>query len=147
MMADDFREPFGRRYHAILCVESDDPNPVMMFRSEEAARAELDRRKALDPDHDDHLSDDYTVLPVDVAGALWNSFDPDPRVDDPLDAEEIAALHDGSPDPSESAVPSIADTHRIVDAGRRPSCSRTCRRWSVGSCAGGSGWTTRTSSR
>lgn len=89
------REPFKGRYFGIVNVESDDGDPLVLFRRVEDARKELRRRKNLPPYEDDHATDHHQVFPMDIAGAWWNSYDPDPRADSPLDVEEIVAIHQG----------------------------------------------------
>jgi hypothetical protein len=111
-MSEDFREPFGGRYYGIVNVESDDPAPRILFDSENEARRELTRRQALDDLDDDWLSEECTVQACDVAAAIWNSFDPDPRADNPLNPDEILAVHEGPLDSSQN----IVDAEGFIDA-------------------------------
>lgn len=97
-MSKEFREPFAGRYWTIINVEGDGEPPVL-YRSQETADLELARRRELPEDDDAWLSEYHHVLPCDVAGALWNSYDDDPRADNPLMPEEIAKLHAGDAAP------------------------------------------------
>lgn len=87
-----FREPFGGRWFGIFNVEGEGA-PSALYPSEADADREIDRRRALPEDDDDHLSEYYQALPVHLAAIVWNSYDPDPRAESPLDAAEIAAVH------------------------------------------------------
>ena len=93
-MATIDRVPFGGRFFAILNVEGEGDMPVLI-RSKDDANTELARRRALPEDHDDHATEYHQVFLCDVAGVIWNSYDPDPRADNPLTPEEIVAVHDG----------------------------------------------------
>lgn len=88
----ELREPFGGRFFGIFDVEGEG-DPVALFRSKEEAGRELARRKSLPHDDDDWLSEYHHMLLCDVAGTVWNSFDPDPRADNPLSPDEILAVH------------------------------------------------------
>lgn len=37
----------------------------------------------------------FRCSPVHLAGVVWNEFDPDPRADNPMTADEIAEAHRG----------------------------------------------------
>lgn len=87
------REPFAGRYFGIIGVEGESPEPLALFMNNEDATVELARRRALPEDDDGRLTEFYHVLPCHIAGVLWNSYDTDPRADDPLTAAEIAAEH------------------------------------------------------
>jgi len=93
-MGERYREPFGGRWYGIVNVEGEGDPSALFWRREEA-EAELTRRRALPDDDDAHLTEYHQILPCDIAGAIWNSFDPDPRAGNPLDADEIAAVHRG----------------------------------------------------
>ena len=93
-MSEKYREPFAGRFWGLFNVESEG-EPLVLFGGAEVATAELARRQALPDDHDDWLSRDWCMLPCDVAGTVWNCFDPDPRADNPLTPREILAVHDG----------------------------------------------------
>lgn len=84
------RWPFAGRWWGIFNNEGDDGVPIALFPSEEEAESSLRKRQALDDEDDDWLPDYYGIYYCDIAGAWWNSFDPDPKV--PLEPDEIAAL-------------------------------------------------------
>lgn len=88
----DMREPFGGRFYGIWNVEGEG-EPIALFPRKLDALAELERRRALPVDDDDHMTEFHQVFPCDMIGAWWNSYDADPRADDPLDAAEIASVH------------------------------------------------------
>lgn len=91
----DQNEPFGGRYWGIFNVEGDIPEPLMLFWRKDAADRELARRRALDPEDDDRLTEWHQVFRCDIWGAWWNSYEPDPRADSPMSVESIHALHTG----------------------------------------------------
>jgi hypothetical protein len=66
-------------------------------KSTRAAIYWIERRRARPEDDDGHLTEYHRALAVHLAGVVWNSFDPDPRANNPLDADEIAAWHRGAP--------------------------------------------------
>ena len=90
-----YREPMSGRFYGIFNVESEG-DPIALFPSEGDAQREIERRRALPDDHDDYLSAYYSALQVDLVGAVWNSFDPDPRADNPLTPAEILEVHEAS---------------------------------------------------
>lgn len=92
--ASSSREPFGGRYFGIWNVEGEG-EPLALFSSEAAAARELDRRRALPEDDDDRLTEYHQVFPADLIGAWWNSYESDPRADDPLTHAEIVAVQGG----------------------------------------------------
>lgn len=79
MALGPFEEPIYGRFWGAVNVESDDSTPLFLFAAEDAAWAEIERRKALPEEDDDQLSDHYQALPFDIEGVFWNSFDPNPR--------------------------------------------------------------------
>lgn len=91
-MEQAMREPFGGRWYGIFNVEGEG-DPGALFQSRADAERDVERRRALP---DERLTEYHQVLPCDLAGAVWNSFDPDPRAGNPLDASEILAVHDGT---------------------------------------------------
>lgn len=91
-MSDKLREPCGGRYFVILDVEGEG-DPLAMFLRRADADAYLAQRQALPDDHDDRFTEYHQVFPCDVLGAWWNSYDPDPRADNPLLHEEIMRVH------------------------------------------------------
>lgn len=93
-MARNDRVPFGGRWFAIVNVES---HVVAgpLYSDEKEALDDLTRRQALPEDDDNRATPECVVLSCDIAGALWNRYDPDPRADRPLTPEEIGAVHDG----------------------------------------------------
>lgn len=88
------REPVRGRWYGIVNVEGE-RDPEALYPSKATAEREIARRRALDEGDDDHLTEYHQALPIDIAGALWNSYDPDPRQGNPLDADEIALVHRG----------------------------------------------------
>ncbi len=84
------REPFGGRWFGIWNVEGEG-EPLFLCPTRDDAEHELERRRALPADHDDVLSKFHHVFPCDIAGAWWNSYDPDPRAKSPLSLDEIIA--------------------------------------------------------
>jgi len=89
-------EPFSSRYWGIINVEGCDPEPIALFQGQAAAARELERRKALPEDDDDHLTEYHQVFPADVLGAWWNSYDDDPP--GPLSPPKIIAAFNGEPE-------------------------------------------------
>ena len=87
------REPFAGRFYGVFNVEGDDPSPLFVFRSRDDAALELARRQALPEEHDDRLDEYCQLFPVDLIGAWWNSYDPDPR--NGLDPSEVIAAYNG----------------------------------------------------
>jgi len=88
------REPFGGKYFGIWNVEGDG-EPLALFPSRNDAEAELRRRRSLSPHNDLYATGRHHVFPCDIAGAWWNSHDPDPREDDPITLDEIVRAQDG----------------------------------------------------
>jgi hypothetical protein len=86
------REPFGGKFFVIVNVEGDG-DPTIIFRSKVGATKELQRRQSLGVDDDDRATEYHQIFPCDVAGCWWNSYDPDPRQDNPLSPIEIADEH------------------------------------------------------
>jgi hypothetical protein len=78
----EFEEPFAARWYAIVNCEGQDDSfddgIVVVLPRKEAANAELARRRALPPEHDDHVDAYHAVLPIHVNGVGWNSHDPCP---------------------------------------------------------------------
>jgi hypothetical protein len=97
MSEEILREPFGGLWFGIFNVEGEEAEPSALFQTRDDAEKEIERRQALPDDDDDHLTEYHHALPVHLAGVVWNSFDPDPRTGNPLDADEIAAWHRGAP--------------------------------------------------
>lgn len=85
------REPFSGRYFGILDVEGEDGGFLALYPNREAADAEVMRRRALDPEDDDHLTEYHQVFPADLAGTWWNSIDPE-DAENPPDIMKI--VHD-----------------------------------------------------
>lgn len=88
------REPFGGKYYGIWNVEGDG-EPIVLFGNREDADADLARRHALPDDHDDRATPEHQVFTCDIAGAWWNSYDPDPLGERPMTLDEIVAAQDG----------------------------------------------------
>lgn len=86
------REPFAGRYYGIVNVEGEG-GFVALYPSRKDADAEVARRRALDPEDDNHLTEYHQVFPADIMGAWWNSHDADPRERDPLNLIEICREH------------------------------------------------------
>lgn len=85
-----YRNILHGRYFGIFNVEGDG-GPIAMFSDRASADGELDRRRRLDPEHDDHLGQYHQVFACDIVGLWWNSYDPDPREDSPLSFDEVVA--------------------------------------------------------
>lgn len=79
-------------WYGILNVEGDG-TPYILLPSRGDAERELERRRALPEDDDERLTEYHQVFPAHLAGAVWNSYEGDPRSRRPLDAEEILAVH------------------------------------------------------
>jgi hypothetical protein len=74
MKIDKRWEPFDGTYYGIWNVEGEGA-PVAMFPGRADAARELDRRRALPEDDDDHLDEYHQVFPCNLVGAWWNSYD------------------------------------------------------------------------
>ena len=88
------REPFGGKVYGIWNVEGDS-EPLMLMSDRAALERELERRRALPEDDRDRLTEYHHVFPADIAGAWWNSHDPDPREESPLTLDEIVSVQGG----------------------------------------------------
>lgn len=128
-------EPFDGQMFGIWNVEGEDPRPYMLYWSEEDARRDLDRRRALQEDDDDYLTEYHQVFPCSVAGAWWNCIDPNPRQNNPLTPIEIAEIHDPSRDCNEErAVTEVVDRYVVLKdvrdgLGGLPSSQELWLRW------------------
>lgn len=88
-------EPFALRMFGIFNVEGHDPDPILILGSRASAEKELERRRALTDEDDDHLDQYHQVFRCDVIGVWWNSYDTDPREQTPLSASEVIAEFGG----------------------------------------------------
>lgn len=87
--ADDFTIALGAggtedtaigRFWGLFNVDSEG-DPLVLFPSRDEAERYLNLRQAADPEGDDYLSHDWTVLRVDAVLSVLNSIDPDPFPD------------------------------------------------------------------
>ncbi len=89
------REAITGRYYIIVNVECDGEEPAGMFPDKVDADLYLARRQGLPEEDPEHLTEFHQVFPCDIAGAWWNSYEPDPRADNPLTPEEIVKVCNG----------------------------------------------------
>ncbi len=88
------REPIAGRFYGIFDVEGEG-DAVAIFPSKVAAETYILACRTLPEDSDNHLTEYHQVFPVDIAGAWWNSYEADPRADNPLTPEEILEVCGG----------------------------------------------------
>jgi hypothetical protein len=65
------------RWWGLFNADSED-EPLVLFPDRTEAQHYLERRQAADPEGDDYLGRDWTVLRVDAVLSTLNSTDPDP---------------------------------------------------------------------
>lgn len=68
-----------RRMYGVFHAEGHTPDPVAVFRTEDAAARWLTWQKTLGDDAEVGSTEDYTIMPVDqIDGVAWNSYEPPP---------------------------------------------------------------------